>query len=121
MKRKFAEARGARIRRAKARAARKVEALWNKLEVGPTRRQRLFEQDAAGRTLLFYAAEAGLEEVVEEMIYCLRGTGLAPTRLALIATKDKSGLTAADLAEQNGHTQVARLLRGEQARMEYYE
>jgi ankyrin repeat protein len=98
-----------------------VEALWKRLEVGPARRQRLFEQDAAGRTLLFCAAEAGLEEVVEEMIYSLGGTGLSPARLALIATKDNSGLTAADLAEQKGHTQIARLLRGEQARMEYYE
>ena len=85
------------------------------------RRKRLLEQDALGRTPLFYAAETGLEEDVMEMIFSLRGTGLGPTRLTLIATKDHSGLTAADVAEQNGHEQIARLLRVEQARMEYHE
>jgi len=85
------------------------------------RRKRLFEQDALGRTSLFYAAEKGLEEEVKEMIFSLRGTGLSPTRLKLITTKDHSGLTAADVAEQNGHKEIARLLRVEQGRMEYYE
>ena len=85
------------------------------------RRNALFEQDALGRTSLFYAAEKGLEEQVREMIFSLRGTGLSPTRLNLIATKDHAGLTAADVAEQNGHKEIARLLRVEQGRMEYYE
>jgi hypothetical protein len=35
--------------------------------------------------------------------------------------KGHSGLTAADVAEQNGPTEIARLLRGEQARMETCE
>ena len=81
----------------------------------------LWAQDALGRTRLFYAAEKGLEQEVQEMIFSLRGTGLAPSRLALISIQDRSGLTAADVAEQNGHDEIARLLRGEQGRMEYFE
>jgi len=91
------------------------------IEARRERRKRLLEQDGLGRTPLFYAAEKGLEEEVREMIFSLRGTGLGPTRLKLITTKDHSGLTAADVAEQNGHTEIARLLRVEQGRMEYYE
>jgi ankyrin repeat protein len=85
------------------------------------RRKRLLEQDALGRTPLFYAAEKGLEWRVREIIFSFRGTGLCPTRLAVITTKDHSGLTAADVAEQNGHEEIARLLRAEQGRMEYFE
>lgn len=85
------------------------------------RRRRLMEQDALGRTPLFYAAEKGLEEQVLEIIFSFRGTGLGPPRLNLITTKDHSGLTAADVAEQNGHKEIADLLRKEQVRMEYYE
>jgi ankyrin repeat protein len=85
------------------------------------RRKRLSEQDDLGRTPLFYAAEQGLEEEVWEILSRFRGTGLGPPRLALITTKDHSGLTAADVAEQHGHEKVARLLRKEQVRMEYYE
>ncbi|MFV1949347.1 MAG: ankyrin repeat domain-containing protein [Anaerolineales bacterium] len=84
-------------------------------------RKRLFELDALGRTPLFYAAEKGLEEEVREMIFSLRGTGLSLPRLKLITTKDHSGLTAADVAEENGHKDIARLLRVEQGRMEYFE
>ncbi len=91
------------------------------IEARAERRKRLFEQDALGRTSLFYAAEKGLEEQVREIIFSFRGTGLGPARLKLIATKDHSGLTAADVAEQNGHKEIARLLRVEQGRMEYYE
>jgi hypothetical protein len=85
------------------------------------RRKRLLEQDALGRTPLFYAAEKGLEEEVWEIIFRFRGTGLCPPRLALITTKDHSGLTAADVAEQNGHQGIADLLRVEQGRMEFFE
>ena len=84
-------------------------------------RKDLFELDAHGRTPLFYAAEKGLEEEVIEMIFSLRGTGLSLPRLKLITTKDHSGLTAADVAEENGHKEIARLLRVEQGRMEYFE
>jgi len=84
-------------------------------------RKRLFEEDVAGRTPLFRAAEKGLEYEVREIIFSLRGTGLAPPRLALIATKDVLGLTAADVAEQNGHEEIADLLRSEQGRMEFFE
>ena len=92
-----------------------------RMEDPAERRRRLFEQDALGRTPLFYAAEKGLEEEVREMIFSLRGTGLGLARLKLITTEDHSGLTAADVAEQNGHEEIARLLRVEQGRMEYYE
>jgi RimJ/RimL family protein N-acetyltransferase len=92
-----------------------------RVETHKERRNRLLAQDGLGRTPLFYAAEQGLEEEVEEIIFSFRGTGLGPPRLTLITTKDHSGLTAADVAEQNGHREIARLLRSEQARMEYYE
>ena len=85
------------------------------------RRKRLTEQDIVGRTPLFYAAEKGLEEEVKEIIFSFRGTGMFPPRLALIAQKDVLGLTAADVAEQNGHEEIARLLRSEQGRMEFFE
>lgn len=81
----------------------------------------LFDRDSAGRTALFHAAEDGLLEEVRKMIFSLRGTGLAPPRLGLIEIKDATGLTAADVAEQNGHKVIADLLRGEQLRMEYFE
>jgi len=84
------------------------------------KRKALFEQDGKGRTLLFYAAERGELEKVREMIFRLGGTGISPARLALITIKDKSGLTAADLAEQNSHPEIVQLLRGEEGRMEFY-
>ena len=80
----------------------------------------LFDQDSEGRTTLFYAAEKGDLEQVRRIIFSLAGTGLWPQRLALIEVKDASGLTAADVAEQAGHKEIASLLRGEQVRMEYY-
>jgi hypothetical protein len=55
------------------------------------------------------------------MIFSLAGTGLSPQRLALIGIEDSSGLTAADVAEQAGHIEIANLLRGEQGRMEWFE
>ena len=85
------------------------------------RRQQLFERDHLGRTPLFYAAARGLADEVKEMIFSLRGTGLGPPRLALIAAADHLGYTAADAAERHGHTEVARLLRSEQGRMEFFE
>lgn len=115
------EARSAGAVDAEQQAASRMQAYTTGVQARKERRERLFEQDAVGRTSLFYAAEQGLEAVVEEMIFGLRGTGLSPTRLKLITTKDHSGLTAADVAEQNGHKEIARLLRVEQGRMEYYE
>jgi len=85
------------------------------------RRRHLSEQDIVGRTPLFYAAENGLEEEVREIIFSFRGTGMSPPRLSLITKKDVLGLTAADLAEQNGHEEIASLLRSEQGRMEFFE
>ena len=46
---------------------------------------------------------------------------MSPQRLALISKKDASGLTAADVAEQAGHDEIASLLRSEQGRMEFFE
>jgi ankyrin repeat protein len=85
------------------------------------RRKNLLEQDSRGRTPLFDAAEKGDEEEVRRIIFCFRGTGLTPPRLSLISTKDHAGFTAADVAEQHGHAEIARLLRSEQGRMEYFE
>ena len=55
------------------------------------------------------------------MIFSLPGTGVLPQRLGLIEVKDHDGLTAADVAEQNGHQAIADLLRGEMWRMECFE
>ena len=85
------------------------------------RRKRLLEQDIVGRTPLFYAAEHGLMEEVKEIIFSFRGTGMFPPRLALITREDVTGMTAADVAEQNGHEEIAQLLRSEQGRMEFFE
>jgi ankyrin repeat protein len=80
-----------------------------------------FARDPSGRTALFYAAQRGDLEEVRRIIYSLAGTGLSPQRLALIAIRDSSGLTASDVAERAGHDEIADLLRGEQMRMEYFE
>ena len=84
-------------------------------------RHYLFDQDSAGRTTLFYAAEKGDLEQVRQIIFSLSGTGLSLQRLSLITIVDASGLTAADVAEQAGHVEIASLLRSEQGRMEFFE
>ena len=117
----FGEARSAGAVYAEQQPARRRRVYREQIEAREERRKRLLEQDALGRTSLFYAAEKGLEEEVWDMIFSFRGTGLCPPRLALITTKDHSGLTAADVAEQNGHERIAHLLRKEQVRMEYHE
>ncbi len=86
-----------------------------------TNRSDLFAQDSVGRTALFYAAERGNLEQVRRMIFSLAGTGLCCQRLSLIETRDSSGLTASDVAEQAGHKGIADLLRREQGRMEFFE
>ena len=117
----FGEAKSAGAVYAEQQPARRERVYREQIEARAERRKRLLEQDALGRTALFYAAEKGLEEEVREMIFSLRGTGLSLPRLKLITTKDHSGLTAADVAEENGHKEIARLLRVEQGRMEYFE
>ena len=84
-------------------------------------RKNLMKQDARGRTALHHAAQKGDQAEVEAIIFKFRGTGLSPPRLALITMEDVTGCTAADLAEQHGHDDIAHLLRGEQGRMEYFE
>ena len=80
-----------------------------------------FARDSSRRTRLFHAAERGDLDEVRRIIYSLTGTGLSPQRLSLITIRDSAGLTAADVAEQAGNQEIADLLRGEQARMEYFE
>ncbi len=91
------------------------------LNASRERRNRLLAQDALGRTRLFYAAENGRMEEVREILFSFGGTGLFPPRLSVITTRDHAGLTAADVAEQKGHEEIASLLRSEEVRMEYYE
>ena len=91
------------------------------METNVTSKSDPFVQDSLGRTTLFYAAERGDIDQVRRIIFSLAGTGLWPQRLSLIEIKDASGLTAADVAEQAGHQEIADLLRSEQVRMEYYE
>ena len=86
-----------------------------------TNRPDHFARDSRGRTTLFYAAERGDLDQVRQIIFSLPGTGLYCQRLSLIEIKDLSGLTASDVAEQAGHTEIAALLRGEQMRMEFFE
>jgi ankyrin repeat protein len=83
--------------------------------------KNLFLRDERGRTGLFAAAEQGRHDEVSRIIFSLAGTGFAPARLALIAIEDNDGLTAADVADQGGHQAIADLLRGEHARMEFFE
>lgn len=80
-----------------------------------------FEKDTHGRTSLFDAAARGDLAMVEKIIYSLPGTGFYPARLALLTLQDNAGLTAADVAEQHGHTEIAQLLRSDIGRMEYFE
>jgi hypothetical protein len=70
---------------------------------------------------LFEAAEQGDYARVSAIIFGLAGTGFAPQRLSVIDRRNEDGLTAADVAEQHGHVEIAELLRGEQLRMEYFE
>ena len=86
-----------------------------------TNQSDLFARDTAGRTTLFCAAERGDLSEVRQIIFSLAGTGLWPQRLSLIDVKDSSGLTAADVAEQAGHKEIADLLRSEQMRMGFFE
>ena len=80
-----------------------------------------FKTDKRGRTTLFYAAEIGDIEAVKAIIYKLVGVGVSCQRLALINRRDREGLTAIDVAEKAGNSEVADLLRGEKFRMEFYE
>jgi hypothetical protein len=86
-----------------------------------TSTQNLFDRDPRGRTRLFDAAEQGLLQEVETMIFSLTGTGFYPQRLSFLEIHDNEGLTAADVAEQSGHKEIAELLRHERRRMEYFE
>jgi len=103
-----------------AGAAAQGRARGQHKEANVTNKDDPFGRDAEGRTTLFYAAERGDMDKVRRIIFRLTGTGLMPQRLALLEIEDASGLTAADVAEQAGHKEIAELLRSEQVRMEYY-
>jgi len=79
-----------------------------------------FKIDDMGRTELFFYAASGDLKAVENVIFSLAGTGMCPQRLSMIAHKDKNGKTAAEVADENGHLEISRLLNSEQGRMEYF-
>lgn len=81
----------------------------------------VLRRDSRGRTPLFEVARRGDERAVREMIFGLPGTGVHCQRLALIAVKDHTGRTAAEVARQHGQDRIADLLLSEQARMELFE
>jgi hypothetical protein len=81
----------------------------------------VFSEDDKGRTILFHYAATGDIEQVKSIIFKCTGTGMSPQRLALISHKDHEGLTAADVARNAGHDEIANLLNDEQGRMEYFE
>jgi len=74
-----------------------------------------------GRTTLFYAAETGDIEKVKAIIFKLVGTGISCQRLALINRTDLDGLTAIDVAEKSGNSEIANLLQSEKMRIEFFE
>ena len=80
-----------------------------------------FKEDDIGRTTLFYAVAKNDMSEVESVIFKLSGTGLGCQRYALIVHKDNIGITAVDLAEKLGHTEIRKLLSSELGRMEFYE
>ena len=84
-------------------------------------RSPLFDKDDNGRTSLFYAAEGGNIQAVEDIIFSLSGTGMCCERLALIDHRDSNGHTAIDVAQLAGRKDVADLLAGEKGRMEFFE
>ena len=86
-----------------------------------TSNEDLFKRDDLGRTCLFHAAATGDLARVREIIFSLAGTGISCQRLALINTRDATGKTAADVASEMGHEEIANLLAGEAGRMEYFE
>jgi Ankyrin repeats (3 copies) len=80
-----------------------------------------FILDSLGRTSLFYACQNGELDVVKKIIFSETGTGIFPTRLALIEKKDKNGFKAADIAEQSNYLEIAQLLRDQESRMYWKE
>lgn len=80
-----------------------------------------FKTDDLGRTELFFHAASGNIKEVERIIFSLVGTGMCPQRLSMIMHRDNEGKTAADLAEENGHTEIVNLLKSEECRMSFFE
>ena len=80
-----------------------------------------FAVDQFGQTRLIRFAAQGDLDAVEKLVFSLPGTGCSCQRLALIKKADSAGKTAGDIAEENGHDEIAALLGREQRRMEWYE
>jgi ankyrin repeat protein len=80
-----------------------------------------FKADKRGRTTLFFAVEIGDIEAVKAIIFKLAGTGVSCQRLALINKWDLEGLTAIEVAEKSGNSEIVDLLRSEKMRMEFFE
>lgn len=108
---KIGQSKSARAKQGNASSSQQISLL-------PSR--ELFDMDNQGRTRLFYAAERGDQTAVERMIFRFPGTGFYPQRLGFIESKDKHGLMAADVAEQNGHEEIAKVLRSQVGLMENF-
>lgn len=80
-----------------------------------------FAVDELGRTALHRACAQGDRGAVWDVLRVVAGTGVFPQRQALLEVRDRSGRTAADIAEQSGHLELAEELRGEWMRMDFFE
>lgn len=80
-----------------------------------------FLTDRNGRTVLFYAAERGEEEIVWLLLSSLAGTGIANQRGALLGKKDNEGNRAEDWAQINGKEDIYKILTIERQRIDFFE
>ncbi len=81
----------------------------------------MFTQDASGRTALHHAAARGDLDAAWGIMSTLAGTGIFPPRKSLLEIRDNAGMTAAEVAAERGHAEVAEALNHEWARMELFE
>lgn len=81
----------------------------------------MFAQDREGRTALHHAAERGDLDAAWGMMRTLAGTGVFPPRKSLLEIRDNAGMTAAEVAAEAGHTELAEVLKHEWVRMELFE
>jgi hypothetical protein len=83
--------------------------------------EEFFRTDKKGRTVLFYAAARGDEEILWALLRRLPGTGMSSARVSLIDHRDDNGDRAEDVAAAQGHEEASELLSHERIRIEYYE
>ena len=98
-----------------------AQAVKEAMRQGPTLRSEVFKTDSNGRTVLFYAAERGDEEIVWLLLSSLAGTGVGCERGALLNVKDNDGNLAEDWARLRGKAKMESILEGERMRIEYFE